>query len=236
MYRRAAHNRAAAVLEAMDADLIRSCSCLFGGGTAASMLLDEYRESADIDLLCHSAEGYRRLRAALYHDGFRTLFPDAPHIGMAREIRADGYGVRTVVMVDGQPVRLEFIRSENIQPDPPDIDLHGIPVLSRTDIFAEKLLANSSRWADRKTDSRDIIDLSIMCIHWNGIRENAWNRIDLLYREIVLTAWNKAVLRIRDPDWLDGCMKRMSMDPSLAEDILTLHGGGRKEFPSPFDP
>jgi len=50
LFERTHHRRVAAVLEALDAELLLSHSCLFGGGTAITLRFGEYRESLDICL------------------------------------------------------------------------------------------------------------------------------------------------------------------------------------------
>ena len=62
MFKRPHHQRIAQVLAALDADLLQQTQCYFAGGTAIVLLLDEYRESLDIDFLCASQDGYRLLR------------------------------------------------------------------------------------------------------------------------------------------------------------------------------
>ena len=60
MFRRQHHQRIAGLLAQLDSALLEECECLFAGGTAIAMQLDENRRSYDIDFLCASAEGYRR--------------------------------------------------------------------------------------------------------------------------------------------------------------------------------
>jgi hypothetical protein len=64
MYERAHHRRIATLRGALDAAKLAAWECFFGGGTAVTLALGEYRESVDVDFLCTSAEGYRQLRAA----------------------------------------------------------------------------------------------------------------------------------------------------------------------------
>mgnify|MGYP006158236207 CR=1 FL=1 len=74
---------------------------------------------------------------------------------LARAVRADRYGIRTFLMVDDVPIKFEIVREDRI---PLQAQTHpGIPILtlSQVDMFAEKLLANTDRWADRSTTSRD---------------------------------------------------------------------------------
>ncbi|MGZ3426818.1 MAG: nucleotidyl transferase AbiEii/AbiGii toxin family protein, partial [Caldimonas sp.] len=48
MFEREHHRRIAAILQALDAELLAASHCLFGGGTAMALRYGEYRESVDI--------------------------------------------------------------------------------------------------------------------------------------------------------------------------------------------
>lgn len=63
-FNRPHHRRIASFLSSLDADFLAGCGCYFGGGTAIVLLLNEYRESVDVDFLCSSTAGYRTLREA----------------------------------------------------------------------------------------------------------------------------------------------------------------------------
>ena len=65
MFERTHHQRIAQVLAALDGTLLRRYQCWFGGGTAISLRMGEYRESIDIDFLVSDPEGYRELRQRL---------------------------------------------------------------------------------------------------------------------------------------------------------------------------
>ncbi|MEO9632426.1 MAG: nucleotidyl transferase AbiEii/AbiGii toxin family protein [Sulfitobacter sp.] len=62
MFQRKHHNDILNALRCLDGDLLLDAECYFGGGTAIVLNLGEYRESVDIDFLCASKEGYRKLR------------------------------------------------------------------------------------------------------------------------------------------------------------------------------
>ena len=220
---------------AMNVELLVRSRCLFGGGTAIALALDEYRESMDIDFLCSSRDGYRLLRSALFHNGFRTLFPKTTDVEQLRDIRSDQYSIGTVIGIKGQPIRLEIMRESRIDLEKPTQRILGIPTLTRTDRFCEKLMANADRYADRGSNSRDIIDLSMMMARWGDIPEQAWEKARLAYGDIVDLSFSKAIDMIRDPDWLSKCVAEMGMVPSTAETILGPHGEPEDEPPSSPD-
>jgi len=143
----------------MDAALLSNTKCWFGGGTAVVLLNGEYRLSRDLDFLCADRDGYRELRTAVVCRGASALF--GPEVGTIREFRADAYGLRAVLSLHGQPIKFEIVREGRI-------DLNGttsrwgVPILSRTDMIAEKLLANADRCLDRAVAYRDAIDLGFL--------------------------------------------------------------------------
>ena len=167
-YRRPRHRAVARVLEALSAAFLADNQCYFGGGTRIALELDEYRESQDVDFLCADLAGYRAIRSGI---GDRTLGKVAPRwprgLSLLRDVRADQYGVRTVIGVEGEPVKFEIILEARISLTPAGI--RGVPVatLDRASCFAEKWLANADRWNDASVLSRDAIDLAFMLSRWN---------------------------------------------------------------------
>ncbi len=151
------------MLQALNADLLRTHRCFFGGDTAIVLRNGEYRESADIDFLVSDLDGYRELREALTGvDGINAL----THLPLKplREIRADQYGIRTYLDVEGSPIKLEIIHEGRFALDIPDSreTICGMTTLSPLDAAASKLPANADRWADRSTFSRDLFDLAML--------------------------------------------------------------------------
>ena len=110
MFRRKAHRRVARILAALDARFLGACRCYFGGGTRIVLELGEYRESADLDFLCADPDGYRRLREAITNRSLGALV--AGELALAREVRADQYGIRSFVDPgDGlPPLKFEIVR------------------------------------------------------------------------------------------------------------------------------
>ena len=217
MFKRPHHQRVARILDALNVPLLTEAACYFGGGTAIVLLLDEYRESVDVDLLCASHEGYRTLRNAVNENSLGPLLTQA--LPLARAVRSDRYGIRTFLMVDDVPIKFEIVREDRI---PLQAQTHpGIPILtlSQVDMFAEKLLANTDRWADRSTTSRDIIDLAMMVHHWGPIPPSAWLKVEDAYGASARRAFVKAQELLADEAHLAECLRKMSMDARWADDI-----------------
>ncbi|MBL0727357.1 nucleotidyl transferase AbiEii/AbiGii toxin family protein [Piscinibacter sp. HJYY11] len=165
MFERAHHRRIATVLEALDAPFLLAHRCLFGGGTAIALRYGEYRESVDIDFVVSDLAGYRELRQRLTGtQGLQAIVRDGASLQPVREVRADQYGLRTLLKVDEVEIKFEIVLEGRIELDPPGPDdlVGGVAALTRVDMAATKLLANSDRWADDSVFSRDLIDLAMM--------------------------------------------------------------------------
>jgi hypothetical protein len=165
LFERTHHQRIAAVLEALNAELLVQKMCLFGGGTAIALRFGEYRESVDIDLLVSDVAGYRDLRQLLTGTaGLRAILRPGAAVQAVRELRADQYGLRTLLQVEGAEIKFEIVLEARIQLEPPGDDdrICGVATLTPLDMVTSKLLANSDRWADDSAFSRDLIDLAMM--------------------------------------------------------------------------
>jgi hypothetical protein len=185
MFRRERHRKIQVLLAALDADLLSRCSALFGGGARIVLELDEYRESHGIFFRCSDAEGYAELRFAISSLGYDALFrSDRPKgIHLSREIQFNQHGLRFPVEIDGDLIRFELFREPRIELDPGvRLERSFVDCLSLVDCYAEKLMANSDRWADRDALSRDLIDLSALRRSVGPIPERAWQKVDEAYR------------------------------------------------------
>ena len=145
------HQRIAKVLESLDADLLKQHNCLFAGGTAIALRYGEYRESVDIDFLVSDLASYRYLRDSVREQGLQVLMrgTDARQL-QTSDIRSDQYGIRTKVFVNGKPIKFEVVLEARIalaNPGKKDSIL-GVATLTRLDMAASKLLANSDRGLD----------------------------------------------------------------------------------------
>lgn len=216
MFKRPRHQRIAHVLSALDADVLRAHACWFGGGTCIALRFEEYRESVDIDFLVSDAAGYRDLRELL--TGPSGLAPITRAAAMPllvlREVRADQYGIRTQVQMDGQAIKLEIVREARMTLDPPSAQdvVCGISTLTLTDLAASKLLANSDRQADDGVFSRDVIDLAMMDLALPALR-TALGKAEQAYGVAVTRDLAKALNRLHAREgWLDRCMQAMAME------------------------
>jgi Nucleotidyl transferase AbiEii toxin, Type IV TA system len=217
MFKRAHHQAIQKILNCLNAELLLDAGCYFGGGTAGVLLLGEYRESVDIDFLCSSNAGFRCLRQSVLQNNLGALVTQP--IQHLREVRADMYGIRTFVEMDGLAVKIEFISEARISLSGGLHPRLGVPTLTPDDMVAEKLLANSDRGYDASVFSRDIIDLAMMIAAWGGITLAIWEKVEAAYGASVRRAFHDAVARINNDDHLKQCLQKMKMDLALVPTI-----------------
>jgi hypothetical protein len=214
LFERPHHRRIAVVLEALDAELLAANVCLFGGGTAMALRYGEYRESVDIDFLVSRVEGYRQLRERLTGpDGMRAITRSGHALNQTRAVRADQYGLRTLLQVDGIDIKFEIVLEGRIELEAPGRDDRqcGVATLTPLDMATSKLLANSDRWRDDAVMSRDLIDLAMMAPP-KALMKQAMAKAQGAYGDSVAADLAGAVedLRAR-PHRLDQCMQAMAM-------------------------
>ena len=222
MFRRELYRSMARVLDALDADVLAQTSFRFGGGTCLALGHGEYRVSRDLDFVCSDPDGYAELRFSVRERGYDALFP-AParaSFGFPREIRADQYGLRFPVMVGSTSIRVELIREARITLGPAErASWTPVPILSIADAFAEKLLANSDRWADRDELARDLVDLAVLRNSHGPIPETAWVAAERAYRSAPLQDLRKAATRfLAEPDYQWRCFT--GLDVEGTDDVL----------------
>lgn len=215
MFERAHHQRIARVLASLDGALLAQHGALFGGGTCIALRYGEYRESVDIDFMVSDAAGYRELRQLLTGtEGLNVIIrPGAPPLIMLRDIRADQYGIRTQVQMDGHAIKFEVVREARIvleTPGPLD-QVCGVNALTPLDLATSKLLANSDRQADDGVFSRDVIDLAMMSLPLPMLRK-AVAKAEQAYGPAITRDLAKALDRLQNRQgWLERCMQAMAM-------------------------
>lgn len=215
MFERPHHRRIARVLSALDGDLLREANCLFGGGTAMALRFGEYCESVDIDFLVSDLDNYRRLRQLLTGEaGFAGLLrPEGERFRLAREVRADQYGIRATLLVDELPIKFEIVLEGRIALEAASgkDQVYSVSTLTPLDMATSKLLANADRWSDDGVFSRDLIDLAMMSPSLPLLRK-AVLKAQGAYGEAIARDLERAIERLQNrPDWLERCMLVMGM-------------------------
>jgi hypothetical protein len=214
LFERPHHRRIATILEALDADVLAAYACLFGGGTAMALRYGEYRESVDIDFLVSKVEGYRHLRERLTSpEGMNTITRPGHSLTQVREVRADQYGIRTMLQVEGVDIKFEIVLEGRVELESPGANDRqcGVATLTPLDMATSKLRANSDRWRDDAVMSRDLIDLAMMAPS-KALLKRAMAKAQGAYGDNAAIDLARAVedLRAR-PHRLDQCMQAMAI-------------------------
>ena len=215
MFERPHHRDVALVLQSLDAPALSQRHCYFGGGTAMALRYGEYRESMDIDFVISDLVGYRDLRQMLGNvRDFLPIAREGIEVKLAREIRADQYGIRTQVRSGESTIKFEIVLEARIDLAAPDDGdrVCGIQTLAPIDLAAEKLLANADRWADDSVYCRDVIDLAMMRAD-RRLLEAACVKAESAYGESVRRSLSQAVdgLETRHGR-LEACMLALSIN------------------------
>jgi hypothetical protein len=216
MFERLHHQRIARILLALNGPLLRDNRCLFSGGTVMALRYGEYRESVDIDFLASDVGSYRTLRQLLTDPrGIMSLVREnAAPLMQVREVRADQYGIRTMVLAADQPIKFEIILEGRIELETPGSgdEVCGIATLTPLDMATSKLLANSDRWADDSVFSRDLIDLAMMRPPLDLLRQ-AVAKAEQAYGKSILQDLEKAINGMQTRHgWLDRCIQALAMN------------------------
>jgi len=218
--RRARHEAVAAVLAQMDAGLLRGCRCWFGGGTRIVLELDEYRVSADLDFLVSQPQGYAEVRDLVRRRGVAALFAPGTDLRFPREPITDHYGVRFPVQLpggeDGNPLKVEIVREARIElADGVRPAWSPVDCLAEADATAEKLLANSDRWLDSSTLSRDLLDLAAARLAWGPLSAAAFAKASAAYGPLVTSDLTRAAASFLEPERADyrrRCFQGLEVD------------------------
>lgn len=219
MYRKARHNSIAQLLLALEGEVLAENKCYFGGGTAMAMCFGEYRTSFDVDFLVSDELGYKTLRELVKQKGLMGLIKTEFHgIIESSAARIDQYGIRGQFNSAGQDLKFEIVREARIILDSPPAKavVEGVLRLSDTDLVAEKLLANSDRYLDAGTFSRDIIDLAFM-VSGPLLKQSGLSKAVDAYGDSVLRDAEAAVIRLLSkPSLLDRCIEVLEIESPRA--------------------
>ena len=220
MFSRPHHQRIAHALQLLNAQLLLENKCVFGGGTLIALMFGEYRESVDIDFLVSDILCYRRLREIVTGSGsIANIFKeDATQTIQFGDVRTDQYGIRTSILVAGQPIKFEIVLEGRIElelPNPSYV-ICGVSTLTKLDMATSKLLANSDRWGDDSVFNRDVIDLAMIPLSLPTLRR-AVAKAETAYGESILRDLNLAIERLESrQNWLEHCIDVLSIQATKA--------------------
>ena len=214
LFKRDHHNRIASVLQSLNSELLIENKCWFAGGTAIVLVRNEYRESVDIVFLVSDLSGYQKLRSLLTTNGLNALTRTGMALNATRDIRADQYGLRTMLKIDDIEIKFEIIYEGRIQllPPPSHNCICGIRTLTEVDMATSKLLANSDRWSDDSVFSRDLIDLAMLDLSKTQLQE-ATQKAELAYSDSVRRDLKKAIQQLsKRKGHLDVCISALNIN------------------------
>lgn len=214
------HRVIARLLHALDGTYLARCNCYFGGGTMLALKLGEYRESRDIDFFCANREGYRALRETVQADSLGGI--QRQPILLARQVRADRDGIRTVLAEGDARIKFEIVLEARIDLDGALDDRLGVPVMSFEHAVAEKLLANADRGLDKATLGRDLVDLAFLAHAVEGtvMRAGADRAVHAYGNAIPLLLQQTLEQFQHDRAWAKRCIQGLAI-----EDTRTLRAG-----------
>lgn len=178
-YLQVEHQIISEILGAMNQAFLLDSKCWFGGGTAIVLKLGEYRRSMDIDFLCSDVDGYRKLRMAAVNEGIKAFF--SAKVKSLRDVKADQYGIRTLLGYGGLTIKFEIVREGRIEIDGLLDEKLSVPTLSPSDMFAEKLLANADRCVDPSVNYRDALDIGMLIKGFGNIPATALAKVERAY-------------------------------------------------------
>jgi len=217
------------VLDTLNARFLERARCYFGGGTRIVLALGEYRESADVDLLCASGEGYRMVRSTVSAASLGRIAKS--RLTLAREVIADRYGIRTVIESGGAKLKFEIILEGRISLSGGKTEGLPVPALDARSCCAEKFLANADRWNDESVLGRDAIDLAYMAVRWG--REPLGAGLEVAtaaYGKVVARAAKRAATKLLEqPAWRRRCVAALSLTDTrtLLSGLRVLAAGER---------
>lgn len=229
MFKRPHHNSILKVLKLFNKEFLLDSDTCFAGGTAISLKNNEYRESIDIDFLCFSSEGYRKIREQVSNVRLGEILPELSNeVSYAKEVKRDRYGIRCAFLVDGINIRFEIV-SEARQAFLPTIDtntdvlgLEGFPMLSDQDLLTQKLLAISDRGTDKFNASRDVFDFIVLMNHKEIDYQAAFlNAFNSYGKKTILSELRASInVLMSDESYYEQCLNTLNIDKKAFEKEL----------------
>ena len=180
----------------------------------ARTLIAEAGNQGPLGMLAAGSVIMNRARTPGYGAGVRgVILKPGEHLTQLREVRVDQYGIRTLLQMDGAPIKFEIVLEGRIELDAPGPDdrICGVATLTPMDMATSKLLANADRWRDDAVFSRDLIDLAMMKLP-AAVMSLALAKATQVYGDSVVQCLRKAIDNLRTrPHRLDQCMRAMDM-------------------------
>jgi len=157
--------------------------------------------------------------------GERTLGAIArAKLDFAREVIADRYGIRTVLDLAGERLKLEIILEGRISLSGMRAKDLPVALLDPASCCAEKFLANADRGNDESVLGRDVIDLAFMASRWGRepLRAGLATAVESYGKVVAADAKRAATKMLERNEWRRRCVAALSLT-----DTRTLLAGLR---------
>lgn len=228
MFKRHHHNLILKALKGLNSDLLIQSDTFFSGGTAISLKNDEFRESIDIDFLCFSSSGYRKIRNQITNKNLGKILIDN-EISIPKGIKFDRYGIRCVLQIENVNIRFEIV-SETRQENTPGFDtningLEGVPVLNNEGLLTQKMLAMSDRGTDKFNASRDAIDFIVLANNPYLDFTTAFNDACFSYGEktVIKGIQDSIETLLNNESYYQDCLKSLDIDKDFMYKNICHH-------------
>lgn len=208
------------VLQLFDSQVLLDSECFLGGGTALALRINEYRNTVDIDFVCSSREGYKKLRNIVGNDNLGSLLPE--NIEHLRSIRKDANKIVAYIKFDGMPIKIEILREVSVEAKGGCDDDLKVPTLSKEVLYTQKILANADRGLDSQSASRDIIDLAMMIKHWGPIPKESWDMAIDEYGDSALKGFHNAVALTFNKKHIKECFRELDVTSIGIDELHSL--------------
>ena len=138
------------------------------------------------------------------------------------EISCDQYGIRSLLSVEGQPIKFEIVREARITLSGEFDHQLGCPLLNLDDQFAETLLANADRCHDPSVRYRDAFDLGMLVIGNGGqLPQAAFDKSVAAYGSDIRSKLRWVVSHLLGkPDTLIQASAILQMDSDIAKNAV----------------
>lgn len=213
------HRSLRALIACLDASYLTANDCFVSGAAPIVLSLGEYRPVDGLELTCFGLNGYKNIREAVSETSLGTVF-QAP-MALARTVRTDRFGIHTFVLDELKPIRFDIFKEHRFHQDPGE-RMGAFPVLSKNDLFVERLLANADRPLRARKISPAMVDLAMMVASWGSIPDAAWDKARRAYGSSVTEAYMAQGRMLRDAEIRSQCVQDLSLEPFADRTLIEI--------------
>lgn len=198
------------ILKNINVKILKEYSIYFGGGTAISLLNNEFRISSDIDFLISDNTQFTRLRNMVRENEISSLFLNDCY-PIRDESRIDQYAIRNAFIFNNRVLKLEIVNESRFRFNEKCQFFMDIPTLATQDLIITKFLASFDRVCCRDNLSKDILDLCVMFRKSPHEFETITENVDIPWN-FCLDACIKNIQLLYEKKYLKFIMKELKLD------------------------